>query len=310
MDFRQPLQLTPQYRDYPWGGYRLRPEQLTAEVWAIYEENRIVAGDGAEMSLAQAAAAAPEALIGKKALTRTGTRFPLLIKLLDTAEWLSIQVHPDDAWAKRLAGPGQFGKTEAWHILEATPAGQVIAGMRPGVSAGQLADAIGTKRLLELVHYQDVQAGDTIFMPARTLHALGPGLLLYEVQQTSDITYRAYDWERPQTGGRTLHIEQARQVADPAGAAPIHPLAGSPRQTLATSQYFKLEYIRLTRRPQAFDTGGETFHALTVIEGEAIINCADCVLHLQALQSALIPAAAGEYELRSLQGGRLLVASL
>ncbi len=127
--------------------------------------------------------------MGANTVAHTGTRFPLLIKILDCAQWLSLQVHPDDEAAERLEGPGYFGKTEAWHVLDAAPGAQLIAGMRPDTTAEALAAAIRDGTILDFVQYQDVRAGDTVFMPARTIHTLGPGLLIYEVQQTSDLTY-------------------------------------------------------------------------------------------------------------------------
>ena len=123
----------------------------------------------------------------------------------------------------RLEGPGYFGKTEAWHVLDAAPGAQLIAGMRPGTTAAALAAAIRDGTILDCVQYQAVRAGDTVFMPARTIHALGPGLLIYEVQQTSDLTYRVFDWNRPATPGRALHIEKSLAVADPSAAAPARP---------------------------------------------------------------------------------------
>jgi len=318
MNLLFPLQLIPEYRDYLWGGQRLRPGQLTAEAWAVYEGDVIagdtIAGDhSAGRTLAEVAAEAGAALLGERAMSRTGARFPLLIKILDCAQWLSLQVHPDDDAAVRLEGPGHFGKTEAWHVLDAAPAAQLIAGMRPETTAGMLADAIRGGTILDWVQYQDVRPGDTIFMPARTIHALGPGLLIYEVQQTSDITYRVFDWNRPATPGRVLHIEKSLAVANPSASAPVRhvsaPTAGG-RAQLVACPYFTLELIVSQGAPVAMETGGETFHALTVIEGEAEIVSSAGTLVLKRFASAVIPAACGAYEIRSAGGYRLLNASI
>jgi mannose-6-phosphate isomerase len=312
-DLTAPLPLIPQYRDYLWGGTRLRPGQLTAEAWVVHEADRIASGPRAGRTLAEVAAEDGAALLGEAAVMRTGLRFPLLIKILDCAQWLSLQVHPDDAAAARLEGPGQSGKTEAWHVLDAAPAAQIIAGMRPATTADALADAIRGGTILDWVQYCDVRPGDTIFMPARTIHALGPDLLVYEVQQTSDITYRVFDWNRPATPGRVLHIEKALAVANPAAAAPVRPapqLAAGERAELVACPYFTLELIVGGAEPTAMDTGGRTFHALTVIEGAVEIVSAAGVLTLGCFNAAVIPAAYGEYEIRPLGGCRVLNASI
>ncbi len=218
-----PLQLIPIYRDYVWGGQRLRPGQRTAEAWVIFEEDRIASGPGAGLTLAQVAAADPLSLLGKRVVTRTGARFPLLIKLLDSVEWLSVQLHPDDALAAELEGPGFFGKTEAWHVLDAVQDSRIIAGLRPGVTAETTASAIRDGSIADWVAYREVQAGDTIFMPPRTIHTIGPGLLLYEVQQSSDLTYRVFDWNRPPSPNRPLHIAKSLAVADPAANPAVRP---------------------------------------------------------------------------------------
>lgn len=296
------LQLIPQYRDYIWGGHRLRPTgELTAEAWLVYEANRVAAGPWAGRTLAEVAAAEGVALLGQRAVARTGTRFPLLIKLLDAQAWLSLQVHPNDAQAVQLAGPDQFGKTEAWHVLEAAPGAQLIAGVRPGVTAEALATAIRSGTILDCVQYQAISAGDTILLRAGTIHALGPGVLLYEVQQTSDLTYRVFDWNRPVTPQRPLHIEQSLAVIDPTivvAPMPAPPLGDGERAILIAGDYFTLALLVAATRPVALDTRGESFHALTVIEGEAELMARDERAHLHRFETAVVPAAVGAYQLR------------
>jgi mannose-6-phosphate isomerase len=312
MKLSAPFQLIPQYRDYLWGGQRLRPGLPTAEAWVVYEHDQIASGPFAGRTLAEAAAQDAIGLLGAHTVTRTGARFPLLIKILDCAQWLSLQVHPDDAAAERLEGPGCFGKTEAWHVLDAAPDAQLIAGMRPGTTAEALAAAIRDGTILDFVQYQAVQAGDTVFMPARTIHALGPGLLIYEVQQTSDLTYRVFDWNRPATPGRVLHIEKSLAVADPSAAAPARPapaLVAGEEAELVACPYFTLDLIVGREQAIAGDTAGQTFHALTVIEGAAEVVARDGALRLNRFDSAVIPAACGAYEIRPLDGCRVLKAS-
>ena len=318
------LQLQPSYRDYVWGGQRLRPGQQTAEQWAVYEGN-VVAHQRTERSersqrsdrfaghtLAELAAEYGSALLGQTAFARTGARFPLLIKLLDCAQWLSVQVHPNDEQAVALEGRGHFGKTEAWHVLDAAASAQLIAGVEPGLDAETLAAAIRDGRILDHLQYRQVGAGDTVFMPAGAIHALGPGLLIYEVQQTSDITYRVYDWGRPQTGGRVLHIDKSIAVANPGADTPLLPppaLGDGDLATLVHCPYFTLALAASQTRPLALDTGGEAFHALTVIEGCAKVVAGEDAVTLRPYETAVVPAASGAYEVRPLGGFRLLKAS-
>ena len=308
------LKLLPSYRDYVWGGDRLRPgHNPTAEAWVVWEDDQIESGPLASKTLGEAAVEFGESLLGTKVVSHTGTRFPLLIKLLDCAQWLSLQVHPNDQQAVKLEGPGQFGKTEAWHILEAQPDATLIAGLKPEASAERLADSIQDGTIIDHVQYAKVQAGDTVFMPAGTLHALGPGLLVYEVQQTSNWTYRVYDWGRPQTEARPLHIEKSIQVTRAEFAAPIIPLPeckdGIP-EGLIECEYFTLEMLCGTTGPIHLDTKGETFHAITVIEGKASLQAEKESLELDKFQTAVIPAGTGSYEFQPLAACRALKSSL
>jgi len=307
------LKLVPSYRDYVWGGDRLRPgHSPTAEAWVVWEQDKIESGLLAGKTLGEAASQFGEALLGARAMKRTGTRFPLLIKLLDCAQWLSLQVHPNDQQAIKLEGLGQFGKTEAWHVLDAQPNSTLIAGLKPNTSAETLAASIRNGTIIEHVQYSAVSAGDTIFMPAGTLHALGPGLLIYEVQQTSDWTYRDYDWGRPQTEKRPLHIEKSIQVTRADSRAPIlsMPECGDgTQQTLVECEYFTLEILCTSTKSIDLNTKRESFHAITVIEGKAVLQAEDISLELDKFQTAVIPASVGNYQFRPLMACRALKSS-
>ena len=309
------IQLAPVYRDYIWGGQRLRPGPgPTAEAWMIYEGGQVVNEHlPTGLTLAQAAAEYGEALLGKQAVARTGKRFSLLVKLLDSANWLSLQVHPDDPQAVELEGAGAFGKTEAWHVLEAAPGAQLIAGVRPGTDRAALTRAIQQGSILEWVQYQTVKAGDTVLMQPGTIHAIGPRLLLYEVQQSSNLTYRVYDWGRPQTPSRPLHVDKSLAVVR-ADAAPTvqarPPLSDGQQVTICQSRYFTLALLACETRPMNLDTQGESFHALTVIEGQAQVAAGGQVVGLAQYQSLLVPAAAGEYQVRPVECCRVLVATV
>jgi mannose-6-phosphate isomerase len=299
------LTFAPAIRNYVWGGRTLlslagpdagENENPIAEVWALYEDNPLSNGVFAGRTLAELVAEYPKEILGTHVATQGNTRFPLLIKLLDCASWLSLQVHPNDEQARQLEGSQFMGKTEAWHILNAQPNAQLIAGIKPNTSSEALHAAIGNETILDLVEYHSVQTDDTIFMPAGTIHALGPGLLVYEVQQTSDLTYRVFDWNRPQTNGRVLHIEKSIAVTNPQSQGQItrQQDSGGAVTSLAQCPYFHLEMLS---GPQERDTHGESFHALTVITGQASISTQKSEVKLRKFDTILVSAVCGSYRL-------------
>ena len=265
------LGLEPQYREYVWGGNRLRPGQVTAEAWVVYEGNHITSGPLAGRTLAEAAAEFGPALLGQRVVARTGQRFPLLVKLLDCAQWLSLQVHPNDEQAVHLEGPGHFGKTEAWHILAADPGAEILCGFQPNALQTDWQQAVYDGTILDYTQHMAVQPGETVFIRPGTMHALGPGLLVYEVQQTSDITYRVFDWNRPATAGRKLHIEQSLAVIDPSAtgkAVPPPQFIDGAEHALVACPYFSLALLTLEQTALSQNPAGQSFHTLTVIEGQ------------------------------------------
>lgn len=308
------LLLKPEYRDYVWGGRRLRPDgQLTAEAWVVYEADTITNGPLAGRTLAEAALEFGEALLGRVPVRQTGRRFPLLIKLLDCAQWLSLQVHPNNDQARALEGSGFFGKTEAWHIIEAQTDAQLIAGLQPDTSAEQASTAIRNQTIIDFARYHHVRKGDNLFMSPGTIHALGPGLLLYEVQQTSDLTYRVYDWDRPQTSTRKLHIDKSLSVVNPKATSLPFPLEIEPsaqRKTLISCPYFTLEYLQSADRPLHLNPQQLSFHALTVIEGQASVQAGDEIAALKRFETILIPAVCGDYTIQPQGACALLKASV
>jgi len=308
------LKLAPTYRDYVWGGERLRPgHNPTAEAWVVWEGDVIESGALAGKTLGEVATQFGDALLGTKVTARTGTRFPLLIKLLDCAQWLSLQVHPNNEQAVELEGVGQFGKTEAWHILDSKSDAKLIAGLKPNTSPEALAASIRNGTVIEHVQYANVKQGDTILMPAGTLHALGPGLLVYEVQQTSDWTYRVYDWGRPATEQRPLHIEKSIHVTRADFTAPVTTLPSvgdGTRNILTQCEYFTLEILSATTNSIDLDTKGESFHAITVIEGSAVLQTEAFSVELNQFQTAVVPADLKRYQFKPLTGCRALKSSV
>ncbi|MEO6061677.1 MAG: type I phosphomannose isomerase catalytic subunit [Thermoflexales bacterium] len=304
------FRLSIDYRERVWGGQRLRPgANPIGEAWIVHEGNRVVGGPYAGRTLADVSNALGAELLGFVPLARTGNRFPLLIKILDCQDWLSVQVHPNDEEALRLEGPGHFGKTEAWSILESAPGARLIAGVKAGTNRAALAAAIQNGTVLDVAASVDVEAGDTVLMPAGTLHALGPGLLVYEVQQTSDITYRVWDWDRPAAAGRSLHVAQSIAVTDPAMAPGLLRAAaarpGEARE-LGRCPYFVLESRTLSRNPVACDTARESFHAVTAVEGQIEVSQAGQIMTLDRFESVVLPAFAGPYLLRGAPSGKVL----
>ncbi len=296
------LRLQPHYVERVWGGRHLKPDSTVpiGESWIVFEEEKVLSGPLAGHALSEVAESYGADLLGSRVVAKTGKRFPLLIKLLDCEAWLSLQVHPNDEQAERLEGPGHFGKTEAWYVLHAEPGAQLISGLKPGVSNEALEEAIRQGTVVELALYRTAQDGDVLMTRAGTVHALGPGLLIYEVQQTSDITYRIFDWDRPQTGGRKLHIEQSISVSNPVASGEMYhssPLGDGDRQQLVTCPYFTLDLLGAKSASIHLDTQGATFHALTVTEGEMEMEGDGWRERLGQYETVLVPACCGSYTL-------------
>ncbi|HOF89518.1 MAG TPA: class I mannose-6-phosphate isomerase, partial [Armatimonadota bacterium] len=221
-----PLRFTPIYKEKVWGGRRLEtllgralpPDQPIGEAWEVsdHPHGRSVVANGPDAGTPLDALIARHgaALLGARVAAEDGARFPLLVKYLDAEKPLSVQVHPDDAYAAEHAG--ELGKTEMWYVLHAEPDACLIAGLRAGVTREAFADALAHGDPAALLHRLPVSAGDTLFIPAGRIHAILPGLLLLEIQQNSDTTYRLYDWGRVGLDGtpRALHADEAMAVAN------------------------------------------------------------------------------------------------
>ncbi len=299
-----PLTFRPVYKDYIWGGDRIvhkfhrdMPPGIYAESWEISTrpEGMSVVADGplAGATLQSLVEAHGAALLG----SRVGAGpFPLLVKLIDSRERLSVQVHPNDATAAQHGGEA---KTEMWHVLEAAPHAQVYAGFKPGTGRHDLEDAIRNSRFEDVLATVQVASGDTIFVPGGRVHALDAGLLILEVQQNSNTTYRLYDWGRVGHDGkpRETHVEQALRVIDwnDAGSpktvpAPLPCDAPNAADRLVKSPYFRIER-RILRAPavEPDDAGG--FRILFVAEGSLRMEWPDGASLAVAGTSILVPAA-------------------
>jgi mannose-6-phosphate isomerase len=299
----KPFKVNPIYRDYVWGGKRLRPEaEITAEAWIVYADDIVADGPYAGQTLGKVAELEGKALLGTRVVAQTGRRFPLLIKLLDCNQWLSLQVHPNDEQAKRLEGSNFFGKTEAWYVIEADNGAQLISGFRSGVSQAEIQTAVGKKEILDLVEHREVRAGDSIFIAPGTIHALGSGLLIYEVQQNSDLTYRVYDWDRPMTSGRKLHVDESRICLNPdEHGNVVHKESLKPsksRTKLVSCPYFTLELLSGSRESAPIQIKLDSFSAVTVVKESAVISGVNWSVELSTYETLVIPAICGEYEVR------------
>jgi mannose-6-phosphate isomerase len=298
--------LEPQYRERVWGGQRLRAaDPPVGEAWVAFGESLVREGAHVGLTVAALAERYGAPFLGRDVAAAHGSRFPLLVKLLDCADWLSVQVHPDDEQAVRLAGPGRYGKCEAWHFLEAEEGAAVYAGVRAGTSREELGRAIREGRVLEVAERLEVRAGQTIFIPSGTLHSLGPGLLIYELQQSSDTTFRVYDWGRPASAGRRLHVEESIEVTDPRKGADVHPappLGGTAATAALDCDFFGLDVVSVGDAAFEGDTVGRSFHLLTAAEGEVEVSCGAESARLSRFETALVAGGAGVYELRARAG--------
>ena len=221
-----PLKFKPVFDDRVWGGDKIRtrlgldfaPMDRCAEAWVLsgYEGRQTIVSNGflAGNELNELVEVYMDDLVGGKVFETSGDVFPLLIKFIDAREWLSIQVHPGDDLARKRNLLN--GKTEMWYVIDAEKDAQLISGFSKKVTQKQYLDHLQNKSLPGILNYEKVNAGDVFFMPAGRVHALGPGVLLTEIQQTSDATYRIYDWDRLDANGkgRELHTELALAAID------------------------------------------------------------------------------------------------
>ncbi|RRR70346.1 MAG: mannose-6-phosphate isomerase [Candidatus Viridilinea halotolerans] len=306
-----PLRTMPRLVEPIWGGQRLaawlnlaapRPSRL-GESWLVYDANLVVGGPCAGRSLGALAMSYGAALVGTHTVARYGADFPLLAKFIDAADRLSIQVHPDDGYAHRLeAHTGFHGKTEAWYILDALPGASITHGLVQPATREAFAAAVADGSVEQLMAQVPVVPGDVIFVPAGTLHAINAGIMLFEIQQKSDLTYRVYDYGRrdARTGQlRELHLAQALEVSQftPSAQAKVTPAAlGSGRDELVRCPYFALE--RWTHgAPSELTTDPGSFEIWTVIAGAAEVHWDGGVYAMGRGDALVLPASLGRYRL-------------
>lgn len=297
-----PIRFRPLLKQTIWGGRRLGdqlgktlgPESNYAESWEVVDhgadQSVVENGPLAGSTLADLIREHAGWLLGDAPNNQTA--FPLLLKYLDCNRVLSVQVHPDDRYGLAMPEP-DLGKTEAWFIVDAEPDALIYAGLKEGVDREQLAAAIQQGTTEETLHSFHPQPGDCVFIPAGTVHALGAGLLVAEIQQSSNTTFRLFDWNRVDSEGnsRPLHIEQAIEVTD-YESGPVPPRRTDPAkgnwQTIVECDKF---VFRALRRGAAELNGDQKFHILTVPRGQADLEVGGETMSLETGESVLIPAA-------------------
>ncbi|UUO08179.1 class I mannose-6-phosphate isomerase [Blastopirellula sp. J2-11] len=302
MTLDYPLRFQPKFRQYIWGGRRLGTELgkpidadgVFAESWEVVDhgDDQSVVANG---PLAGQTLGALVRLYGKQLFGRhqATEQFPLLFKFLDANTDLSIQVHPDDAQGA-LLDPPDLGKTEAWVIMDAEPGARMFVGLKANVDRDALQQAIEQNQLLDHMHVIEPQAGDCVFIPAQTVHALGKGLLVAEIQQSSNTTYRLFDWNRTDAAGnsRPLHIQQSLETIDFA-QGPVRlqtPIAVAPSvERLVECDKFVLDRRRVTENQ--ISGGDDRFHILSVLDGAVTVEHPAGAFELGKGETTLLPAA-------------------
>ena len=310
-----PLLFAPVLKDYIWGGRNLAhlygrdlPDGVVAESWEIaaHEDGVAVVTNGLYAGLPLTAV---HHRLGLKLIgtnnrwAQDRNKFPLLIKLLDAHDRLSIQVHPDDNYALTHEG-NELGKTEMWVVLHADPDAAIILGVRSGTTPELFRQAIVDGALEGHLHALPVQAGDVVCVPSGTVHAILNGVVIAEIQQNSNTTYRVFDWNRTHNGvSRPLHIDKAMDVIDFTIVEPrlVKPLqladiAGVRRSLLCQNRYFTTERVEFENAAEFSGVlNGESLEIWGVIEGHIEVND----VRMEAVRFTLLPAALGPYRVKA-----------
>jgi len=271
-----PFRLKPWFSERVWGRRDLRPwyadtgtTELVGEAWLTGPQCVVETGPFAGRTLASVA-------------TELGGEFPLLVKLLFPAEKLSVQVHPDDAQAQALGETR--GKTECWYVLESAPSAAVALGLKGGVSVADVKAAVADGTMEKLMEWVPVSMGDMLFVDAGTVHAIGPGVVLLETQQTSDVTYRLYDYGRP----RELHLEKGLQVIKTKTAAgKVVPRVMDGFTRLIEQKYFVVDRFDVASGEVRVPMEG--MGCLVGLSGSGVVRCGEDVVELKVAQAVAVP---------------------
>lgn len=312
-----PLRFHPAYKDYPWGGRRIIQRYCRREPPGVYAESWEVSDhpDGISIVANGALKGTPfheimarfgQAIMGPR---HAPSPFPLLIKILDARDTLSVQVHPTEPAALRWGGEP---KTESWYFLDAPAGAGVYAGWEPGVSRSKVERALKQGGIEKLLRWVPVLPGDTVFMPAGRVHAIGAGCLILEVQQRANTTYRLYDWNRRDSKGRLrdLHVEEALRSVRWQDRSPVkltprkRPCAGSglTREELVNCPHFRVERVRAAKGSVAFASSRLMTCAIVFgVQGEWTLGSGEHTEKIRAGSTCLVPYCLRSYTLTSVR---------
>lgn len=308
-ELRRPLLFKPIFKEKIWGGKRMAAllDKATGHLPNCGESWEIsgVKGDVSELvdvaiNLQQLLEKHQSLLIGKRVYEKHGNEFPLLIKFLDADEDLSVQVHPNDAQARERHQC--LGKTEMWYILHAEPGAELVVGFETDTLPETYVKAVLSGKVMDLLHREAVQPGDVLYIPAGRIHTIGKGIVLAEIQQSSDITYRIYDFDRTDSAGnkRELHTEQALGVLD-FKAYPTYKSAYVNKQNeavfLAGGEYFHTYKLWLNEEHQRNHMDLDSLVIYLCVEGSCLVKAGAGEQLLQKGQTCLVPACIADISL-------------
>lgn len=299
--------LTPAFKDYLWGGTKLREVyhkpcdfDKVAESWELSThpagESKILGGEYDGLTLSQYIQQAGKEVLGKSA--GTFENFPVLIKLIDAKDPLSIQVHPSDEYALKVEG--EYGKTEMWYIVDCEEGAFLYFGVNRPMTKEEFRQRIQDNTILEVLGKVEVHPGDVFFIEAGTIHAIGAGILIAEIQQNSNCTYRVYDYDRRGADGkpRELHLEKALDVCrltpsdTSAHGGPVMVPAGGTVQQLGACKYFSTQKLQV-EEALMLQVGEDSFVSLLCVEGSLQVSGPENSLVLNPGDSVFVPAGTG-----------------
>lgn len=302
------LFLEPAYKNYIWGGNRLKkefdkntPYEITAESWEISTNKNgnsiVVNGDfkGKKLQELFEMTDCKSDIFGEKCIKKD--RFPILIKFIDAKNNLSVQVHPDDIYAQK--NENDIGKSEMWYIMDCPKDAKIICGLDETIKTKQqLKDIINSGNIKEYLQYIDIEKGDSIYIPAGTIHAITSGILICEIQQNSDLTYRVYDWDRVDKNGnsRELHIKQAIDVINLKNKAIKVKTKVKEYQKILDTGNFKVDKLNINGKYLA-ESNEDTFYAINILDGEGRIYWNNKEHKIKKGDSFIIPANIGKYKI-------------
>lgn len=299
---KKPIKLLPAFKDYLWGGEKLRTHygkqtdiSPLAESWELstHKDGQSIVASGQYMGLSLSEYIEK---IGKDALGKRAERFdyfPLLIKLIDAKKSLSVQVHPSDEYAMRVEG--EYGKSEMWYIVDCDEGAFIYYGFSRDVSREEYERAIKDGTLTSILNAVPVKRGDAFYIEAGTVHAIGAGILICEIQQNSNTTYRVFDFNRRDKNGnlRELHIDKALEVSSLKKSPAIKEISDENEVTLALCEYFEVKRLKVDRESE-ISVDGESFLSIISIDGDAKLIFEGGELDISLGESVFVPANAGK----------------